>query len=402
MTSDTVVRCARVACLALLLAAACAPAASSPAVVAPPVTAAAPAPYVPPPGDGWARRRPAEVGMDSARLAAAVAHAQASEIDWLRDMSLQVPRNFRGEPYPDILGPVRDRGGQNGIVIRHGYVVAEWGDTERVDMTFSVAKSYLATVAGLALDAGLIRSLDDAVRGYLRPGLHGADLFDAPQNRGITWRHLLNQTSEWQGTLWDKPDVADRRRGRDRTLQPPGTFWEYNDVRVNLLALALLHVWQRPLPEVLEERVMAPIGASETWEWHGYRNSSVKLDGRWVESVSGGGHWGGGLWASTRDHARFGLLMLRRGQWGERRLLSEEWIRFALAPVEIRPNYGGLWWLNTGRAQYKSASPESFFALGAGGNVIWMDPALDLVVVLRWTDTRAFDEVMRLVTAAVN
>ena len=122
---------------------------------------------------------------------------------------------------------------------------------------------------------------------------------------------------------------------------------------------------------------------------------------RRVQSVSGGGHWGGGLWASTRDHARFGLLMLRGGQWQDRQLLSPEWMRLATTPVGIRPNYGALWWLNTNRAQYRSASPESFFALGAGGNVIWIDPANDVVAVIRWTDTRQIDEFIRLVTAAV-
>ena len=386
---------------ALLAAAGCAPVTTPPPAPPAPAAVARAAAYVPPAGDRWERRRAADVGMDSVALAAAVAHARAHEIDWLRDMAVQVTRNFPTEPYPEIIGPVRDRGAQNGIVLRHGFIVAEWGDTERVDMTFSVAKSYLATVAGLALDDGRIRSLDDSVRGYLRPELFGATLFDDPHNRGITWRHLLTQTSEWQGTLWDKPDVADRRRGRDRTLQPPGTFWEYNDVRVNLLALALLHVWRRPLPDVLRERVMTPIGASPTWEWHGYRNSFVELDGRRVPSVSGGGHWGGGLWASTRDHARFGLLMLRRGQWGGRQLLSERWVREATTPTEIRPNYGKLWWLNTARAQYRSASPESFFALGAGGNVIWIDPAHDVVAVLRWSDTRQVDEFVRLVTGAV-
>src|SRR5688500_15011177 len=166
---------------------------ASPAA-APAASPAAPALYFPEPGDRWQRRRAADVGMDSAALAAAVAHARASEIGWLRDMAVQVTRNFPNEPYPDIIGPVRDRGEQNGIVLRRGYIVAEWGDTERVDMTFSVAKSYLATVAGLALDDGRIRSLDDSVRGYLRPDLFGADLFDDGRNRGITWRHLLTQT----------------------------------------------------------------------------------------------------------------------------------------------------------------------------------------------------------------
>jgi CubicO group peptidase (beta-lactamase class C family) len=93
------------------------------------------------------------------------------------------------------------------------------------------------------------------VRGYARD-----DGFNSLQNRDITWRHLLQQTSEWQGTLWDKPDSIDHNRdvgkserggakkGTLRAMRPPGTVWEYNDVRVNRLSLALLHVFREPLP----------------------------------------------------------------------------------------------------------------------------------------------------------
>jgi CubicO group peptidase (beta-lactamase class C family) len=358
--------------------------------------AAAQTHYVPPPGDAWEPRRPAQLGMDSAALDSAVRFALASEIGWLRDMAEQVLRNTAREPYPDVLGPTRDREGPSGLIIRHGYIVAEWGDTRRVDMTFSVAKSYLSAVAGVAFDRGLIRDLHQPVGATVRDGG-----FDSPHNARITWHMLLNQTSEWEGTLWDKPDVADRRRGRDRQLETPGTFWEYNDVRVNRLALALLRRFERPLPEVLREFVMDPIGASSSWEWHGYRNSFVEIGGRRVQSVSGGGHWGGGVWASTRDHARFGLLMLRRGDWGGRRVLSERWIALAEVPTPIRPNYGYLWWLNTGGAQYAAAPHSSVLALGAGGNIIWIDRDHDLLVVVRWMDGRATNEFMRLVLASI-
>jgi CubicO group peptidase (beta-lactamase class C family) len=281
-------------------------------------------------------------------------------------------------------------------VLRNGYIVAEWGDTRRVDMTFSVAKSYLSTTAGLAFDRGLIRDLHEPVGRLVQDGG-----FDGERNGAITWHQLLTQTSEWEGTLWDKPDVADRRAGRDRALQAPGTFWEYNDVRVNRTALALLRVWRKPLPDVLRDEVMTPIGASNTWEWHGYRNSTVTVDGRPMESVSGGGHWGGGVWASTRDHARFGYLFLRRGEWNGRRLLSEKWIDLATTPTPIKPVYGYMWWLNTGQEQFPAATPRSFFALGAGGNVIWIAPELDVVVVIRWLDGRQTNEFMRRVVAAV-
>jgi CubicO group peptidase (beta-lactamase class C family) len=354
-------------------------------------------PYFPPPGDAWETRAPAEVGIDAEKLAEAVRFARESEVPWPLDVRAQIEKDTAKEPYPEIIGPVKPRGGQNGMVLRRGYVVAEWGDTRRVDMSFSVAKSYLSTVAGLAVDRGLIPDVDAPVGALVRDGG-----FDSPHNRPITWHMLLNQTSEWQGILWDKPDMADRRRGYFRSLEVPGTFWEYNDVRVNRLALSLLRVWARPLPEVLRAHVMDPIGASDTWVWHGYYNSYVDIDGRRVQSVSGGSHWGGGFWASTRDHARFGYLLLRRGEWQGRRLLSERWIERAMAPTPIAPFYGYMWWLASPASPVLPGAPRgSFFALGSGGNMIWVDPERDLVVVTRWLDIPRLDAFVQKVVEAI-
>jgi CubicO group peptidase (beta-lactamase class C family) len=251
-------------------------------------------------------------------------------------------------------------------------------------------------MAGVAWDAGYIRDFNDPVRDYVTDGT-----FDGDHNSQITWHHLLQQTSEWEGTLWEKPDLADRREGRERTLQTPGTFYEYNDVRVNLAAYSVLRALRRPLPVVLREQIMEPIGASQTWEWHGYDNSWVTLDGLEVQSVSGGGHYGGGVWASTRDHARFGLLYLRRGHWGGRQLLSEAWIDRATTPGDVNPTYGYMWWLNPDHQLFPSAPESSFFALGFGRNVIWVDPEHDLLTVVRWTDADRFDEFIAKVLAAV-
>ena len=313
--------------------------------------AAAQAPgHFPARGDDWAHRRPVELGLDSTKLAAAVAFAQTADNGWPLDLAQQLKTTTAREPYPEILGPVKERGLTNGIIIRHGYIVAEWGDTRRVDMTFSVAKSYLSTVAGLAYDRGLIRDLSAPEGQLIKDGG-----FDSPHNAQITWHMHLTQTSEWEGTLWDKPDVADRRLGYDRQLKDPGTIWEYNDVRVNRLALSLLRLFRRPLPEVFKEAIADPIGMSDSWVWHGYRNAYVEIDGKRMQSVSGGGHWGGGFWASTRDHARFGLLMLNRGRWNGKQLVSEKWIDLATTPTPLRPVYGYMWWLNTDRKQFAAA-----------------------------------------------
>jgi CubicO group peptidase (beta-lactamase class C family) len=164
-------------------------------------------------------------------------------------------------------------------------------------------------------------------------------------------------------------------------------------VRVNALALATLTVWRRPLPQVLREYVMDPIGASNTWRWYGYETSWIVLDGQLVQSVSGGGHWGGGMMISARDMARFGYLTLRKGKWGDRQILSEDWISMATTPGKANASYGFMnYFLNTGRRAMPNAPEQAFWHLGAGNNVVYVDPVNDLVIVARWVrNARAVD-----------
>jgi CubicO group peptidase (beta-lactamase class C family) len=358
------------------------------------------------PGPEWEARAPTSLGLSADALAAAAHYHRKHESAWPRDFITASGRYIGVADEPEtseVLGGVRPRGEPNGMVIRDGFVAAEWGDTRRADMTFSVAKSYLAVLAGVAVDRGLL-ALDDRVGETVRDGG-----FDSEQNRAITWRHLLHQTSEWQGTLWDKPDSIDHNRdvgkselgfakkGDVRPMRAPGTFWEYNDVRVNRLSLALLRVFREPLEEVLGRAIMRPLDASATWEWQPYRNSWVEIDGRRMPSVPGGSHWGGGLWMSTRDHARFGLLVARGGAWGERRIVSSSYVDELRRPCPINRHYGLLWWLNTDRASLPSAPASSFSARGAGSNVIWVAPDQDLVVVVRWIDKTSVDGLLKLI-----
>ncbi|HAL54985.1 MAG TPA: serine hydrolase [Bacteroidetes bacterium] len=352
--------------------------------------------YYPPSGDRWEQRPAEALGMNTALLDSAIRFQLSNESKYLVDLREQLKRQYANDPYNETIGPTKERGGANGLVIRHGYIAAEWGDTRRVDMTFSVTKSFLSASAGLAYDKGLIKDLHDPVRNTVNDGG-----FDSPHNATITWQMLLQQTSEWEGTLWGKPDLADRRRGRDRVLQEPGTFWEYNDIRVNRTALALLRLFKKPLPQVLKEEIMEPIGASTTWEYHGYDNSDVLIEGVTMKSVSGGGHYGGGWWVSSRDQARFGLLYLRNGKWNDRQLLSQQWISMSLTPCSIRPVYGFLWWLNTEKKQWAQATERTFAALGAGTNAIVVVPEHDLVIVVRWIDTPKLGDFIGKVLASV-
>ena len=352
-------------------------------------------PFIPSPvAKGWEHVAPAEAGFDAAKLTAATAFAAKAESPW--PMSLYYPDgryvgivewNEKG-PWSAIVGPVMPRGKPAGVIVKGGRIVAEWGDVARVDMTFSIAKSYLAILAGLAVDDGLIR-LDEPVSKTV-DGPH----FASPHNAQITWRHLLQQSSEWEGVIFDKSDQVDHnrqigagadnsRKGEKRELKAPGTFYEHNDVRVNVLSYALLRRFGRALPEVLKERIMDPIGASNTWKWHGYETSWVELGDRKVQSVPGGAHWGGGIFISALDHARLGLLIGRKGEWNGRQLLSKAYIADMLTPSPTNPDYGFLWWLNRGRARFPNAPEGSHFALGAGSNIIWIEPENGLVVVAR-------------------
>jgi len=361
--------------------------------------------YSPGKSDKWEKRKPEDLGMDSRLIQEAINFANTHEWSGPKDPKIAIIRSFAREPYGTIIGPTKERGGVNGIVVKNGYIVAEWGDTKRVDMTFSVTKSYLSTMAGLAMDLGLIRDVHDPVKDYVMDGK-----FDSEHNSKITWHHLLHQTSDWSGTLWNKPDWADRPPRdvkwddlRNRELKEPGTYFKYNDVRVNLLAYSLLQIWRRPLPMLLREKIMDPIGASSTWRWHGYKNSWVMIDGMKMQSVSGGGHWGGGMFISTRDHARFGLLFLRRGKWNEKQLISENWIDMLKVPTPANPSYGYMWWLNTDRRQIPSTSESVYYAAGFGGNYIVIDNEHDLVVVVRWVgSTRTLDGIMKLILASMD
>jgi len=356
-----------------------------------------PSVYYPPRGDNWERRRPEDVGMDGAKLEDAMNFAKTIETQaFSKDPLESLVKRAASERSGEIIGPTKERAPINVVVLRRGYIVAEFGDTTRADMSFSVAKSFVSTTVGLAYDRGLIQSMDEPVANYVKDGGYAS-----AHNAKITWRQSLQQTSEWEGTLWDKPDTFDRRRGRDRQLQDPGAFWEYNDVRVNRVALSSLRVWKRALPAVLKERIMDPIGATDTWVWNGYRNSDVMIGGKQVKSVSGGGHWGGGIWISSRDLARFGYLFLRGGKWNGRQLISEKWIAMATTPCPLKPDYGYMWWLNTEQKMYPGVPAASFTALGAGTNICFVDPEHDLVVVVRWVDNGKLPELLRRIVSSV-
>ena len=339
-------------------------------------------------------------------LATAIAYAQAHEVPWPRDprrqpCAGQTPWGVHHDdppPFNRLRGPVHAprraavgrrpsaRRGDRGL----GRARARRPHLQRRQDLPGAARRRRA-------GHGLLPDEDERVSTRL-PGI-GFD--DSEHNRAVTWAHLLTQTSEWEGTCFGLPDTVDRWRKVAQDPHPPegrraargrcarrARYWEYNDVRINQLALALLHLFRRPLPEVFLEHVLAPLGGGAGFAWRGYDDAWVDLPGVGrVQSVPGGSHWGAGVSISARDQARIGQLVLDGGVAGGRQLIASDWIardgravrdRAVLRPAALaEPRRQGL-------PRRCRRGPRSWS--GAGGHYVGMDPELDAVIVLRWLD----------------
>jgi CubicO group peptidase (beta-lactamase class C family) len=339
--------------------------------------------------------------IDRSQLQAAVDFAIAHETRWGRDNNEDFGIHHADPPpWNRLLGPVHPRGPVSGVVRVGGQQVIAWGEPQRADLTFSIAKTYLAMLAGVAHDRGLLPDVNEPVRIQV-PGIG----FESGHNSAVTWQHLLQQTSEWEGQCFGIPDQVDRyrqlqyqpprpeieaaghKKADARPLQAPGSYWEYNDVRINQLSLALLHLFRKPLPEVFRETITQPV---------------VEIDGKPMQSVPGGTHWGAGMSISSEDQVLIGQMLLNQGRVGSTQVLSSAWVQRMQTPCAIAPWYGTLVWLNRLRGVFPSASANSYFCIGAGASVVWIDPDRDMVAVVRWIDGSHIDGFCQRVALAID
>jgi CubicO group peptidase (beta-lactamase class C family) len=311
--------------------------------------------------------------MDVAAVRAAAAAQERRPTPGTGDIGAYCAAQNRDTTHRELLGPLLPASGPAGVVRHRGTTLATWGDPAVPEMAFSATKTFVSLVAGLAWDEGLLAT-DEPV-GPIAPG--------------VTWHHLLQQTSGWDGELWGKPAAADAQS--HGVTGAPGACWAYDDVRVNLLCLLLTRRWGQELPAVLDERVMRPIGASGTWRWYGYDGATIRAGGRDVRVVSGGAHWGGGLWISAADLALVGDAVLASAVRGDGPW-SRAWLRRSWTPCDVKPDYGYLWWLAPAGPVYARGN--------LGRHVLWLDPAAELVVVSRWGED--VGELLAAVSAAAS
>ncbi|WP_349571770.1 serine hydrolase domain-containing protein [Azotobacter salinestris] len=332
--------------------------------------------------------------------------------DWARQ---PVARGAALEAFEAYAFPLRDEVERRGVrsdavvVIRDGVLVYEHYAAPTTANTphliWSVSKSLLACLLGAAYGEGRFR-LDDPALQYYPPLAAHPDL---------RMRHLLNWTS---GLAWEEDyeysplkssviamlytrghnDMA-RFVARHQADAGPGTRFSYSSGDSVLLAAAL--------------KGMLPAELHADYPWRALFEPLGITSAVWERDATGTFVGASYAYLSARDLARVGLLMLRDGRWGERRLLPADWVAFNRAPV---PGYqprgeglvpGGHWWLNLPLARasrpWPDAPADTFAALGHWGQALYVLPAEKLVIV-RFADDRdssyRHNDFLRLARAA--
>jgi CubicO group peptidase (beta-lactamase class C family) len=317
--------------------------------------------------DGWPTATPESAGLDGTRLCGiaaklAATNANVHSIVIVRQGKLVFEQYFAGED--QLWGTNRGR--------------QEFDATTKHDMR-SVSKSVTSLLFGIAIDRQLIKGLDEPIVKFFPD-------YAAVKTAGwdnVTLLHLLNMSS---GMQWDqnRPWVDPQNDERQLTSEadpfrfilsksisaPPGTVWNYNSGETDLLGNVIERVSGKPLEVFAREALFAPLGISD-WEWMKYRNEHISASA--------------GLRLRPRDAAKIGQLVLNKGMWGSKQIVSAKWIEQSVTPrLQAIGNFGGLfyygqqWWM--GRTLSGDKDVKWVAAQGLGGQRVFIVPELDLVM----------------------
>ncbi len=286
------------------------------------------------------------------------------------------------------------------LIVRHGYLVLEeyfdgWS-AGRIHMQQSVSKSFTSALVGIAVGQGAIRGVDEKILGFF-PDLEGIQHLDA-RKRAMTLEDLLTMRSgtDYHERGADSPhfELNSLPRGWDRfyldrpMVAAPGTTFNYDSGGVILMSALLKARTGLHADAFADRHLFAPLGIEER---------------HWFRNQEGHPHTGGGLDLRPRDMAKFGLLYLRGGKWGDRQVVSGGWVEASLTrhvdwsakPRGRRVGYGYLWWVlepdpaGAGRQ-------DVYAAMGFRGQYIFLVPEHDMVVAVT-AGTRAYRDERRAI-----
>jgi len=300
---------------------------------------------------GWPpAAAPAELGIDPAAIAALMAQARAAKSDAV-------------------------------VIVVDGKLVAEeyFGLPQDAIEMMSCTKSMISLLVGIAIDDGTIESVDTPVSRWF-PEFLDADGGDhdasvRARRANVTLRHLLTHTSglvpaPGSGKIGTNPDLV-AGAIECRVAKPPGTAFAYNNLAVNLAAGILERATGRKADQFARERLFGPLGIVEFG---------------WRRDMAGNPFGMSGCYLHARDLARVGQLVLQRGVWEGKRLVSEKWLDEAMRPAFPELGRGAvcgyLWWLDVFPAtETEPSRVRGVRAEGMLGNHLVVIPEKKLVAV---------------------
>jgi CubicO group peptidase (beta-lactamase class C family) len=286
---------------------------------------------------------------------------------------------------------LKDNGSKTGLVVRHGRIVGEWyfddATPDSKYLVYSTTKSFASTAAGLAIASGKL-ALDSKV----------GDFFPAatpPEKREITVRQLLSMTSgaHNDNMLLQRDDLFSYVLQELPMDAVPGQKWEYNNSGLSLLSPVVHAATGQNIDQILEEQVFKKIGIRRAdWTWEDRGGMPIPYSG---------------LHITARALARFGVLMLNKGQWRGDKVVSSTWVGEATATSQaLNKRYGYLWWNNTTGA-WPGVPSDAYAAMGRFDNDMLIVPSMDLIVIRQVGDDSAnqrqlkIGELFALAAAAV-
>jgi CubicO group peptidase (beta-lactamase class C family) len=261
------------------------------------------------------------------------------------------------------------------LIVRHGELVYEKyfrsvSKPERAVAIYSVTKSVLSALVGIAMDQGVLDSLDHTVIEYFPEYFYPQT---DPRMAQVTLRDLLTMSA---GFLWlENGPIEAEWLASDNWVEAainlefseqPGTVFTYSSANTQLLSAILNQLTGEPLRDYAQRNLFTPLGIPDN-RWH------------WTTDNQGYAIGGFAMHLRPRDMARFGYLYLNQGYWDGQQLISPEWIQQSTSSqidTGGGDDYGYLWWVHPWPDQ------PAFEALGYGGQSIYVAPSLDLVVVV--------------------
>ena len=300
------------------------------------------------PTDAWRTCRPSEVDMDAKELYNAYEYA--------------IQKSF----------------GTHGlVVIKDGYIVGEYYDgnfsKESIFTSYSVAKSFLSALIGIAIGEGTIGDVDDLASLYLQPW--HTSTTDS-RKKEMTIRHLLSMASgiEWNEDYSDpNNDIMQMVYSGDylnfmlnKPMEnSPNVYWEYNTGNSILLSGILQNATGKSAFTYAQEKLFEPLGINQiNWESD---NQGLTVGG-----------WG--INTTVRNYAKFGYLFLQKGLWENQQIVPDAWTMFSTQPINRNIQYYGLhWWVLKGFGDY-DLPDDIFMALGIHGQIIYVMPSQNIVI----------------------